>query len=122
MAAGNCFILKPSERVPMTNQRLVQLAEQAGFPPGVVSLVNGGREAVEALCDHPRIRAISFVGSTPVGTLGESAFGCAGQRCLATSVATPVGAAREPFLDGIAELARLRRVGYGLDEGTEMGR
>src|SRR5690606_28556898 len=124
VVTGNCFILKPSERVPMTSQRMIQLAEEAGFPAGVISLVNGGRETVEALCDHPGVRAISLVGSTAVArsvyarataagkraqcqggaknpaiilpdanmdmavrTLGDSAFGCAGQRCLATSVA-----------------------------------
>src|ERR1019366_8723412 len=64
VAAGNCFILKPSERVPVTSWKLFHLMEKAGFPPGVIQLVNGGREAVDALLDHPAIRAVSFVGST----------------------------------------------------------
>jgi malonate-semialdehyde dehydrogenase (acetylating) / methylmalonate-semialdehyde dehydrogenase len=54
VAAGNCFVLKPSERVPMTTQHLVRLCEEAGFPAGVVSLVNGGKDTVDALLDHPR--------------------------------------------------------------------
>ncbi len=66
IAAGNTFIIKPSEQVPLTQRRIVELLEQCDLPPGVVNLVNGGREVVEALCDHPGIRAISFVGSTPV--------------------------------------------------------
>jgi acyl-CoA reductase-like NAD-dependent aldehyde dehydrogenase len=66
VATGNCFVLKPSERVPMTTQQLVRLCEEAGFPAGVVSLVNGGKETVDALLDHPAVRAVSFVGSTPV--------------------------------------------------------
>ncbi len=158
VATGNCFVLKPSERVPMTTQAIVRACEEAGFPPGVVSLVNGGRPTVEALLDHDEVRAVSFVGSTPVaravyaratasgkraqcqggaknpavvlpdadldlGTriLADSAFGCAGQRCLATSVAITVGEAREAFTERIAEDAASRRVGFGLDEGVQMG-
>src|SRR3982750_681334 len=66
VACGNTFILKPSERVPLTMQRAFALLEQVGFPKGVVSLVNGGKAAVDALIDHKDVRAISFVGSTPV--------------------------------------------------------
>ncbi|MEX2536441.1 MAG: CoA-acylating methylmalonate-semialdehyde dehydrogenase [Trueperaceae bacterium] len=158
VAAGNCFILKPSEKVPMTTQLLYRLIEQAGFPAGVVQLVNGGKETVDALLDHGEVRAISFVGSTPVAKyiyaratangkraqcqggaknpavilpdadmemtskiLADSAFGCAGQRCLATSVAVTVGSAREEIGDRIAQIAGERRVGYGLDEDVEMG-
>jgi malonate-semialdehyde dehydrogenase (acetylating) / methylmalonate-semialdehyde dehydrogenase len=158
LATGNCFILKPSEKVPMTSQKLFQLLEQAGFPAGVVQLVNGGKETVDALLDHPTVRAISFVGSTPVARyvysratangkraqcqggaknpvvvmpdadmettariMGDSAFGCAGQRCLAASVAITVGEARNPFTESMADVASSRKVGYGLDEGTEMG-
>src|SRR5262249_47456516 len=62
VAAGNCFILKPSEKVPLTSQKLFALIEQAGFPPGVLQLVNGSKDTVDALLDHPAIRAISFVG------------------------------------------------------------
>ena len=158
VATGNCFILKPSEKVPMTTQKLFALIEEAGFPPGVVQLVNGGAETVNAILDHPDIRAISFVGSTAVAKyiysratangkraqcqggaknpvvimpdanietttqmMGDSAFGCAGQRCLAVSVAVTVGEAKDPFTEGIADLAASRKVGYGLDEATEMG-
>jgi malonate-semialdehyde dehydrogenase (acetylating)/methylmalonate-semialdehyde dehydrogenase len=66
VATGNTFVLKPSERVPLTQQLVARLLEECGLPPGVVNLVQGGREAVEAICDHPDIRAVSFVGSTPV--------------------------------------------------------
>jgi malonate-semialdehyde dehydrogenase (acetylating) / methylmalonate-semialdehyde dehydrogenase len=158
LAAGNCFVLKPSERVPMASQHLLRLCEEAGFPPGVVNLVNGAKPTVDALLDHPGIRAVSFVGSTPVAKyvysratahgkraqcqggaknpaivmpdadmdmstriLGDSAFGCAGQRCLATSVAITVGEARESFTERIVEHARTRRVGFGLDDGVHMG-
>lgn len=158
VATGNCFILKPSEKVPLTSQKLFECLAQAGFPAGVVQLINGGADTVNAILDHPDIRAISFVGSTPVAryvygratangkraqcqggaknpvvlmpdadvesttaALAESAFGCAGQRCLALSAAITVGTAREPFAEALAEAARTRVVGYGLDEETEMG-
>lgn len=158
VATGNCFILKPSEKVPMSSQKLFELIEQAGFPAGVLQLVNGGKETVDALLDHPGVRAISFVGSTGVAKyiygraaangkraqcqggaknpvvimpdadlemttkiMADSAFGCAGQRCLAASVAIAVGESQDQFVESIAETALSRRVGYGLDEGTEMG-
>ena len=66
VATGNCIIVKPSEQVPLSMTRMFQLLEKCDLPPGVVSLVNGGRAVVEAICDHPDIRAVSFVGSTPV--------------------------------------------------------
>ncbi|ADI14350.1 CoA-acylating methylmalonate-semialdehyde dehydrogenase [Truepera radiovictrix] len=158
VAAGNCFLLKPSEKVPMTTQRLYGLAEEAGFPKGVLGLVNGGKDTVDAILDHPDVRAVSFVGSTPVAKyiysratksgkraqcqggaknpavvlpdadmemttriLADSAFGCAGQRCLATSVAITVGDAREEFTERIVADARSRKVGFGLDEDVVMG-
>ncbi len=158
VATGNCFILKPSEKVPMTTQKLFALIEEAGFPPGVVQLVNGGADTVNAILDHPDIRAISFVGSTAVAKyvysratgngkraqcqggaknpvvimpdadigsttqiMGDSAFGCAGQRCLAVSVAVTVGEAKDPFTESIADLAASRTVGYGMDSASEMG-
>lgn len=158
IACGNCFILKPSERVPLTSQALFRILASLGLPPGVVSLVNGGRAAVDALLDHPEVRAISFVGSSqvaryvysraaaagkrvqcqggaknPVVVLPDadvemtvkltmdSAFGCAGQRCLAASVAVPVGDARQTFTPRLLEAAAARRVGYGLDPDVEMG-
>ena len=66
IVTGNTFILKPSEQVPLSQRMMVDLLQQTGLPPGVVNLVNGGRDVVNALCDHPGIRAVSFVGSTPV--------------------------------------------------------
>jgi len=158
VAAGNCFILKPSERVPITSQKLFHLFQEAGFPPGVLQLVNGGRETVNALLDHPAIRAISFVGSTQTARyiysraaangkraqcqggaknpvvvmpdadmdmttriLADSAFGCAGQRCLAASVAISVGEAKSPFTERIVATAQNRKTGYGAASGIEMG-
>jgi malonate-semialdehyde dehydrogenase (acetylating) / methylmalonate-semialdehyde dehydrogenase len=66
LACGNTFVLKPSEKVPLTAIRIVQLLEEAGLPKGVINIVHGGRECVDALLTHPKVRAISFVGSTPV--------------------------------------------------------
>ena len=66
VATGNTFIVKPSEQVPLSQRLIIRLLERCDLPPGVVNLVNGGREVVEAICDHPEIRAVSFVGSTPV--------------------------------------------------------
>src|SRR5258708_34724375 len=65
IACGNTLVLKPSERAPLTMRRAIELIEQTGIPKGVVNLVNGGREGADALGDHPRVRAISFVGSPP---------------------------------------------------------
>lgn len=158
VACGNTYIVKPSEKVPLTMQKIFQLFEKTGFPKGVINLVNGAKEAVDAILDHPKIRAISFVGSTPVAKYiysraasngkrvqcqggaknplivlpdadmdmttriaADSAFGCAGQRCLAASLAFTVGKAGETFTEAIAEAAKKRIVGNGLDEGVEMG-
>jgi len=66
VGTGNTIIVKPSEQVPLSQRLIFRLLEQCDLPPGVVNLVNGGREVVEAICDHPEIRAVSFVGSTPV--------------------------------------------------------
>ena len=66
VATGNCIIVKPSEQVPLSTRLMFRLLETCDIPPGVISMVNGGREVVEAICDHPGIRAVSFVGSTPV--------------------------------------------------------
>jgi malonate-semialdehyde dehydrogenase (acetylating)/methylmalonate-semialdehyde dehydrogenase len=66
VATGNCIIVKPSEQVPLSTRLMFRLLEQCDIPPGVISMVNGGREVVEGICDHPGIRAVSFVGSTAV--------------------------------------------------------
>jgi malonate-semialdehyde dehydrogenase (acetylating)/methylmalonate-semialdehyde dehydrogenase len=158
IACGNCFMLKPSEKVPMTMSRVFELIDQLGLPPGVVSLVNGSKGTVDALLDHPAVRAISFVGSSPVAKyvysratangkraqcqggaknpvivlpdadmematriIADSSFGCAGQRCLATSVAITVGEAGAPFRELISDMAATRKVGYGQDPEVEMG-
>ena len=158
IACGNAFVIKPSEKVPLTMQRIFALLEKTGLPKGVASLVNGARETVDALLDHPGIRAVSFVGSTPVARhvysratasgkraqcqggaknpvivlpdadmqaatkiIADSAFGCAGQRCLASSIAVTVGEAGRTFGQSIAEAARSRTVGYGFDSGVQMG-
>lgn len=82
LVGGNAFLLKPSEQVPLSSLRLVELFEAAGLPKGVLSLVQGGREAVEALCDHPGIEAIAFVGSTRVAKLVYARAAAAGKRAL----------------------------------------
>ena len=158
IACGNTYIVKPSEKVPLTMQKVFRLLEQTGLPKGVVNLVNGAKDTVNAIIDHPVIRAISFVGATAtakyvyaratangkraqcqggaknpilvlpdadenevIHAVGESAFGCAGQRCLAASFAVTVGGAKGWFIDAIADAAASREVGYGLDEAVEMG-
>jgi len=158
LAAGNTYIVKPSEKVPATMQVIFRLIEQAGFPKGVINLVNGAKETVDAILDHPQIRAITFVGSTNVAKYiysraaangkrvqaqggaknpviilpdadmdmavritADSAFGCAGQRCLATSLAITVGEARNAFTEAICDAAASRTVGYGLESGIQMG-
>jgi malonate-semialdehyde dehydrogenase (acetylating)/methylmalonate-semialdehyde dehydrogenase len=83
VACGNTFVLKPSEQVPLSQARMFELLEQCDLPPGVVNLVHGGREVVEAICDHPGIRAVSFVGSTPVARLVYQRATHAGKRVQA---------------------------------------
>jgi malonate-semialdehyde dehydrogenase (acetylating)/methylmalonate-semialdehyde dehydrogenase len=158
IACGNCFILKPSEKVPMTMSRVFELIDELDLPPGVISLVNGSKGAVDALLDAPLVRAISFVGSSAVAKyiysraaangkraqcqggaknpvvvlpdadiematriITDSSFGCAGQRCLATSVTITVGEAGSVFREQISNAAATRKVGYGLDPAVEMG-
>jgi malonate-semialdehyde dehydrogenase (acetylating)/methylmalonate-semialdehyde dehydrogenase len=81
VVCGNTFIVKPSEQVPLSQQRMFQLLEQCDLPPGVVNLVNGGREVVEAICDHPGIKGVSFVGSTAVARAVYQRATRAGKRC-----------------------------------------
>jgi malonate-semialdehyde dehydrogenase (acetylating) / methylmalonate-semialdehyde dehydrogenase len=158
IACGNTYVMKPSEKVPVTMQVIFRLFEQAGFPKGVVNLVNGAKPAVDAILDHTAIRAVTFVGSTatakylyaraatngkrvqaqggaknPVIVLpdadmematkiiADSAFGCAGQRCLAVSLAVTVADARRTFTEMICDAASTRVVGYGLNAGVQMG-
>ncbi len=158
VATGNTVVLKPSEQDPLTHQRVVELAIEAGLPPGVLNVVHGGREAVTALLEHPDVRGISFVGSSEtarflyakaaqegkrVQALGgaknfmvvlpdadfdrandaiiDSCFGSTGQRCLAGSVLVGVGDAYAPMRERLLDRASSLRMGYGLDEGIDMG-
>jgi malonate-semialdehyde dehydrogenase (acetylating)/methylmalonate-semialdehyde dehydrogenase len=82
LVGGNAFVLKPSEQVPLSSLRLAQIFADAGLPKGVLSLVQGGREAVEALCDHPGIEAVAFVGSTRVAKMVYARSAAAGKRAL----------------------------------------
>lgn len=155
--SGNTFVLKPSEQDPLTPMLLAELAQRAGLPKGVLNVVHGGVEAVNALCDHPDIRAVSFVGSVGVGThvyrrasehgkrvqamlgaknhavflpdankeqalnaLVGAAFGAAGQRCMATSVAVLVGEARSWIPDIVAR-AQTLKVSAGHEAGADLG-
>jgi malonate-semialdehyde dehydrogenase (acetylating)/methylmalonate-semialdehyde dehydrogenase len=83
IVCGNTFVLKPSEQVPLSQKRMFELLERCDLPPGVVNLVHGGREVVDALCDHPGIKAVSFVGSTPVARLVYQRATHAGKRVQA---------------------------------------
>jgi malonate-semialdehyde dehydrogenase (acetylating)/methylmalonate-semialdehyde dehydrogenase len=158
IATGNTVLVKPSERCPVTMQKIFQLLDEMDFPEGVVNLINGSAGAVNAILDHPAVNAVSFVGSTPVARLvysrgsangkrvqaqggaknplvvmpdadlelttqivADSAFGNAGQRCLAASMVITVGDVDEEFSAAIAEAAHERVVGFGLDEHVTMG-
>jgi malonate-semialdehyde dehydrogenase (acetylating)/methylmalonate-semialdehyde dehydrogenase len=158
IACGNTYIIKPSEKVPMTMTRIFELIESIGLPKGVLNMVHGGRETVDAILEHPFIPAISFVGSTPVakhvyqtGTLNgkrvqaqggaknavvvmpdadeettvkiivDSAFGCAGQRCLAASVVITVGEAGEKITAKLINLAKSKKTGNGMVPDVDMG-
>jgi malonate-semialdehyde dehydrogenase (acetylating)/methylmalonate-semialdehyde dehydrogenase len=158
IGCGNTFILKPSEQVPLTQQIAFEVLDSLGLPAGVVNLVNGGREVVEAILDHPGIDAVSFVGSAPVarlvyeraaragkrvqalggaknhmvvmpdavpeptidGILG-SAFGAAGQRCMAGSVLVTVGEAHARLMPDLVRAAGELRVGDGMQESSDVG-
>jgi malonate-semialdehyde dehydrogenase (acetylating)/methylmalonate-semialdehyde dehydrogenase len=160
IACGNTFILKPSEKVPLTANRLAEIFAEAGLPEGVFNIVHGGREVVDALCTHPGVAAISFVGSSQIAkhvySLGcahgkrvqaaggaknvllvmpdaepdstlrailGSAYGCAGQRCMAGSVLMGVG---EKTADAWREhvggaLAKMKIDDTSANDGAEMG-
>ncbi len=158
VASGNTFVLKPSEQDPITHQRICDLALEAGLPPGVLNVVHGAHDVVIALCDHPGIQGLSFVGSSRVAklvyaraaaagkraqalggaknhmivlpdadleptvdALVSSLFGATGQRCLAGSVVVGVGDAYAPVRERFLEKTAALRLGYGLDDGTDMG-
>ena len=158
IACGNTVVCKPSEKVPQTMEKIIQLLHKTGLPAGVVNMVHGRKEAVDRLLDHPDVKAVSFVGSTPVARevyaraaasgkrvqaqggaknpiiilpdadpkmtvkiVTDSAFGCAGQRCLAASLAVTVGDAGKTFPEMLKEAALERVVGNGLSEGVHMG-
>ena len=158
LVCGNTVVLKPSERVPQTLVTLLNLLNQAGLPPGVANLVHGAKEVVDAILEHPLVKAVSFVGSTQVARyiyskasqhgkrvqaqggaknpiivmpdadlemttkiVADSAFGCAGQRCLASSLAITVGEVKDAFLDSMRAAGENRKVGNGLEEGVQMG-
>ncbi len=158
IAAGNTFILKPSERTPLSSVRMVEILAEIGLPPGVINIVHGGADAVTELCSNPGVDAVSFVGSAKVAkivyetaakhgkrvqalggaknhiivmpdavvepsiaNITESAFGNAGQRCLAGSVMTVVGTAGDEFLPRFVDNADHLRMGFGLDEGVDLG-
>ncbi len=158
IACGNAFILKPSEQVPLTQQIAFEVLDSLDLPAGVVNLVNGGREVVEGILEHPDIDAVSFVGSAPVarivyeraaatgkrvqalggaknhmvvmpdavidrtvdGIIG-SAFGAAGQRCMAGSVVVTVGEAHERLLPPLTQATEALRVGDGSHDATDVG-
>ena len=158
IGCGNTFVLKPSEQVPLTQQIAFEVLDGLGLPPGVVNLVNGGREVVEGILDHPGIDAVSFVGSAPVarlvyeraakagkrvqalggaknhmvvmpdavidktvGGIVGSAFGAAGQRCMAGSVVVTVAEAHDRLMPALQEATEALRVGDGIDEGIDVG-
>jgi malonate-semialdehyde dehydrogenase (acetylating)/methylmalonate-semialdehyde dehydrogenase len=158
LACGNCFILKPSEKDPSASLLLAELLAEAGLPEGVFNVVQGAREAVEAILAHPGIAAVSFVGSTAIaetiyrgGTahgkrvqalggaknhlvvmpdadlddavdaLMGSAYGAAGERCMAVSVAVAVGAAGDKLVQKLEPRVRALKIGPGTDPDAEMG-
>ncbi|HEU0201871.1 MAG TPA: CoA-acylating methylmalonate-semialdehyde dehydrogenase [Burkholderiaceae bacterium] len=158
IAAGNTFVLKPSERDPSVSLRLAELLEEAGLPAGVFNVVQGDKVAVDALLQHADVAAVSFVGSTPIaeyihreGTargkrvqalggaknhmvvmpdadldqavdaLVGSAYGSAGERCMAVSVCVAVGRVADPLVQRLAQRAQALKVGDGMDKASEMG-
>lgn len=158
IAAGNTFVLKPSERDPSPSLAIAELLKQAGLPDGVFNVVQGDKVAVDALLAHPDVAAVSFVGSTPVaqyvqleGTrhgkrvqalggaknhmvvmpdadlaqavdaLVGSAYGSAGERCMAISVCVAVGGIADELVARTAERTRALKVGDGMDPASEIG-
>ncbi|MBX6368455.1 MAG: CoA-acylating methylmalonate-semialdehyde dehydrogenase [Rhodospirillales bacterium] len=158
LACGNSFVLKPSERDPSASLLLAELLKEAGLPDGVFNVVQGDKEAVDALLEHPLVAAVSFVGSTPIAeyiyrtaaaqgkrvqalggaknhmlvmpdadmdqatdALMGAAYGSAGERCMAVSVAVTVGSAGDRLVEKLAPRVRALKVGPGTDPEAEMG-
>jgi len=159
IACGNSFVLKPSEKDPSASLLMAELLQQAGLPDGVFNVVQGSREAVEALLDHPDIAAISFVGSTPIaraiyqrGTAHDkrvqalggaknhmiimpdadldqaasalmgAGYGSAGERCMAISVAVPVGEeTANALMERLIPQVKALKIGNGMEPGQDMG-
>ena len=158
LACGNAFILKPSERDPSPSLLMAELLQRAGLPDGVFSVVQGDKVAVDALLKHPDVKALSFVGSTPIAmhiyqtgaahgkrvqalggaknhmvvmpdadleqtvdALIGSAYGSAGERCMAISVAVLVGEVAERIVPRLAERAKALKIGNGMAPEAEMG-
>ncbi|MBA3518972.1 MAG: CoA-acylating methylmalonate-semialdehyde dehydrogenase [Rhizobiales bacterium] len=159
IACGNAFILKPSERDPSAPMLIYECFKEAGFPDGVLNVVHGDKEAVDAILDHPDIKAVSFVGSTPIAhyvyTRGTAAgkrvqalggaknhmivmpdadmakaadalmgagYGSAGERCMAISVAVPIGEeTADRLVETLAPMVRSLKVGPATDPEAEMG-
>jgi malonate-semialdehyde dehydrogenase (acetylating)/methylmalonate-semialdehyde dehydrogenase len=158
IAAGNCFILKPSERDPSASLFMADLLKQAGLPDGVFNVVQGDKVVVDALLEHPDVRAVSFVGSTPIANyiyetgakhgkrvqalggaknhmvvmpdaeldkavdaLVGAAYGSAGERCMAISVALLVGDVADKIIPRLAERARTLVIKNGMEPDAEMG-
>src|SRR5438874_1288378 len=158
LACGNTFILKPSERDPSPGFRIAELLLEAGLPPGVFNVVNGDKEAVDAILNHPDVDAVSFVGSTAIAeyiyataaqngkrvqalggaknhmvvmpdadldqatdALMGAAYGSAGERCMAVSVAVAVGGVGDKLMDKLVPRVRALKVGPGTDPEAEMG-
>jgi malonate-semialdehyde dehydrogenase (acetylating)/methylmalonate-semialdehyde dehydrogenase len=158
LACGNAFILKPSERDPSASILMAQLLKQAGLPDGVFSVIQGDKVAVDALLTHPDVKALSFVGSTPIAqyiyetgahhgkrvqalggaknhmvvmpdadleqavdALIGSAYGSAGERCMAISVAVLVGDVGDRVIPKLAERAKALKIKNGMELDAEMG-
>lgn len=158
IVCGNTYIIKPSPQTPLSMQFLYEMLEDIDLPEGVVNLVHGGVTSAKAIMEHPGIRGVSFVGSTPVAKIvyetctrnGKrvqaqggaknyiavmpdanmeasvknilgAAYGCAGQRCLAAAVVVGVGDAYDRVREELVKQAKDLKVGYGLDETTQMG-
>jgi malonate-semialdehyde dehydrogenase (acetylating)/methylmalonate-semialdehyde dehydrogenase len=158
ITCGNTFILKPSPQTPISMDLMFEILEDLDLPPGVVNLVHGGKDAAMAVMEHPGVKGVSFVGSSPVARIvyetctrhGKrvqaqggaknyiavlpdadmtasvknimgAAYGCAGQRCLAAAVVVGVGDAYDRLRDELVKQASNLRVGYGLNETTQMG-